>query len=115
MKKILIVEDDPFIAMDLEDIFSDEGYEVLGPIASVEVGLKILQSEQPDIALLDYNLGRETSIPIARALASKEIPFLFLSGQIERVVIGHDLPKTTVIAKPFAPQKIIDFVQSLTT
>ncbi|WP_371395335.1 response regulator [Fretibacter rubidus] len=113
MPKILIVEDDPFIAMDLEDTFLSEGYEVLGPIATVDAGLSLLKEEKPDVAMLDYNLGRETSIPIARALNDNSIPFFFLSGQIKRVIIDNDVAGIKVIPKPFIPEKLVQEVQAL--
>lgn len=109
----MIVEDDPFIAMDLEDTFTDCGYEIAGPFACVESGLKSLDNLQPDIAMLDYNLGQETSIPLAKKLYEKKIPFIFLSGQIERVVIGQDLPRRPIISKPFVPEQLINVIDSL--
>lgn len=109
----MIVEDDPFIAMDLEDIFSSSGYDVMGPFADVDSGLKSLGQSLPDVAMLDYNLGRETSIPLARRLHEKNVPFIFLSGQVEQVVIGHDRPKRPVIAKPFNPQRLLNVVGEL--
>lgn len=114
MPKILIVEDDPFIAMDLEDTFLSNGYNVLGPVAKVDPGLALLDVETPDVAILDYNLGRETSISIARYLNDNDIPYVFLSGQIERVIVGHDIPEVKVIAKPFIPEQVVSIVQALT-
>ncbi len=113
MMKILIVEDDPFIAMDLEDTFTAEGYDVLGPAAAVKQGLAIIEETAPAIAILDYNLGQGTSIPIAKALDKAEIPFLFLSGQIERVVIDKNFPPRRVVAKPFIPSHLIRAVRAL--
>jgi len=85
-KTILIVEDDPFIAMDLQDTFEEAGFKVLGPVASVAPGLKLIKDTLPDVAMLDFNLGRETSIPIAHRLDEIEIPYFFLSGQIDKVI-----------------------------
>lgn len=112
-KVIMIVEDDPFIAMDLEDTFIACGYQVEGPFADVKSGLNSLNNIQPDIAMLDYNLGQETSIPLAKKLHEKKIPFIFLSGQVEKVVIDHDIPKHPVIPKPFVPEKLINLIDNL--
>lgn len=114
MPKILIVEDDPFIAMDLEDTFLSKGFDVLGPVATVDPGLALLREDQPDVAILDFNLGRETSIPIAQFLNDNDIPYIFLTGQITRVVVGHDIAKTKVVAKPFVPEQLVSVVQTLT-
>lgn len=110
---ILIVEDDPFIAMDLEDTFAAEGYTVLGPVAAVDQGLEIIDKTTPTLAILDYNLGCETSIPIAKALHDADVPFLFLSGQIERVVVDNSFPPRQVISKPFIPSNLVQAVKAL--
>lgn len=110
-KRILIVEDDPFIAMDLEDIFDASGFDVIGPFANVDAGLKALENTQPEFAMLDYNLGQETSIPLAIILEKKEIPYIFLSGQVAEVIFKHDILKRPIIAKPFVPEHLIRIVE----
>ena len=113
IKTILIIEDDPFISMDLEDIFESEGFKVLGPYAEVQPGLKVLEDHKPDVAMLDYNLGSETSVPIAKELDSKNIPYAFLSGQIKTVIMDKGTRPQPVILKPFIPEKLIGMVHEL--
>ena len=112
-KTILIVEDDPFIAMDLQDTFEDAGFNVLGPVASVDPGLEIIRKTKPDVAMLDYNLGRETSIPIAHKLDAIKIPYVFLSGQVSRVVTANVKTEHKVIMKPFNAEAFISYVNKL--
>ena len=112
-KTILIVEDDPFIAMDLQDTFEDAGFNVLGPVASVDPGLEIIRKTKPDVAMLDYNLGRETSIPIAHKLDAIKIPYVFLSGQVSRVVTANVKTERKVIMKPFNAEALISYVNKL--
>ena len=112
-KTILIVEDDPFIAMDLQDTFEDAGYNVLGPVASVDPGLKIIREIKPDVAMLDYNLGRETSIPLAKKLDEIDIPYIFLSGQVDRVVTAQYQSARKVMTKPFNAAHLISCVDEL--
>ena len=112
-KTILIVEDDPFIAMDLQDTFEDAGFNVLGPVASVDPGLEIIRKTKPDVAMLDYNLGRETSIPIAHKLDAIKIPYVFLSGQVSRVVTANVKTEQKVIMKPFNAEALISYVNKL--
>lgn len=112
-KSILIVEDDPFIAMDLADTFESRGYEVKGPVADVDAGLKEIKAACPDVALLDYNLGRETSIEIAQKLEVKGVPYVFLSGQIEKVIIGNSKNPPQVIAKPFVPERLVKVIERM--
>ena len=112
-KTIMIVEDDPFIAMDLEDTFLESGFEVVGPFANVHSGLKALKECLPDVAMLDYNLGLETSIPLAEVLYEDAVPYLFLSGQVDRVIIDHNLPPRPIITKPFVAEKLVGMVNNL--
>lgn len=111
-KRILIIEDDPFIAMDLQDTFESAGYDVLGPAACVDSGLTIVREIKPDVAMLDYNLGRETSIPIAHKLDEADVPYVFLSGQISRVVTSENKEKD-VITKPFNPASLLAHIEKL--
>lgn len=80
-KKILVVEDDSLIAMDMEMTLSDAGFEVLGPCFNVAEATELLNVTRPDAALLDLNLGhKETSIPLAERLLSDGVPVTFLTG-----------------------------------
>lgn len=110
-KSILIVEDDPFIAMDLEDTFAEAGFDVIGPVADVKSGLSLIKSQKPDIATLDYNLGRENSVPIANALEDLHVPYIFLSGQMSRVIEDHNVPAQSIIGKPYVPAKLVNVIK----
>lgn len=112
-KTILIVEDDPFIAMDLQDTFERAGFNVIGPVAEVDPGLAALKQQTPDIAMLDYNLGSETSIPLAAKLDSENIPYVFLSGRVETLVTPGRSTPHTVLAKPFDPKNLVAHVERL--
>ena len=112
-RKILIVEDDPFIAMDLQDTFEVGGFDVLGPVANVEDGLAIIRNHDVDIAMLDFNLGRQTSVPLAEVLCELGVPYVFLSGQTENVLLEQIETASGVLTKPFNPSKIVRFVSEL--
>ncbi|CAO3411362.1 Two-component system regulatory protein [Azospirillum largimobile] len=104
---ILIVEDEPLIAMSLEDVLSDQGAICLGPVGSIDSALKIIATNRFDIALLDINLRGQTIDPVADRLAAAGIPFIFTTGH------GEDgLPKShrhrPVIAKPYSDKAVID-------
>ena len=107
--RILIVEDDPFIAMDLEDAFLDAGYVVCGLAGSVAEGLDKIDTEHPQLATLDYHLGKETSEPIARALEERSIPYCYVSGNTNELVE----PKAPVIAKPVVPGTVLRTLRKL--
>ena len=110
---ILVVEDDPFIALDVQDTIEGAGMTVIGPVSSVRHGLEIVETDQADAAILDYNLIGETSAAIARCLKQKSVPFIFLSGQMRRVIIDEDFEGYAVIEKPFDPSDLIEKISDL--
>ena len=112
-KKVLIVEDDPFIAMDLEDAFRDAGYEVCGMAGTVAEGLRRIEDDPPGVATLDYHLGRETSEPIADALDERRIPYCFVSGNADKLKDTMGDTGAPVISKPVAPGTVLRTLERL--
>jgi CheY-like chemotaxis protein len=79
--RVLVVEDEPLIAMHVEDLLIGFGCRIAGIASSNPQALAILDSTAVDVAVLDINLGTgETSYPTADALASRSVPFVLLSG-----------------------------------
>jgi CheY-like chemotaxis protein len=80
-RRILVVEDEYLIAMNLQDGLENVGSVVLGPVASVEKAIKKIESEPHiDAAVLDVNLGGALAYPVADMLVARKIPFVFTSG-----------------------------------
>lgn len=77
---VLIVEDEALIAMDIEMMVEEHGYDVLGPASSVDKALKLLETNRPDVGLLDANLNGETIVPVAQRLKALNIPFVLISA-----------------------------------
>lgn len=78
-QSILIVEDEPIIALALEDMLADEGAEVC-LAERLEDAFALLETGAPDAAILDVNVHGQASYPLARALAGRSIPFIFATG-----------------------------------
>jgi DNA-binding response OmpR family regulator len=97
--KILIVEDEVLVALDLSMQLEDEGYECLGPARTPAEALAILDKDDPDFAVLDVNLDGTTSIEVARRLSDMELPFVYVSGYGDRGVI-EDMPAAPLVQKP---------------
>ena len=108
--RVLIVEDDPLIALDLEDTLENAGYEVSGMARSVDDGLTMIERDPPHVATLDYQLGRETSVPIARALDERHIPYCFVSGRGDLI----EADGRPVVAKPAPPSTVLRAVREMT-
>lgn len=81
---ILVVEDEFMIAMDLRSLLEAEGFAVIGPVASIERALEILNQTTPDACVLDVNLRGENSGPVAAILRAKNIPFVLSSAYEQR-------------------------------
>jgi len=95
--KILIVEDEPIIAADIQDLLQSDGYKVIGIAHRAEVALDMLNTRQPDFAILDINLaGHLTGIDVAEHIHDHyKIPYLFLTS--------FDDEKTLTEAQQYAP------------
>jgi DNA-binding response OmpR family regulator len=78
--RVLVVEDEPIIALDIRQQLANAGFEVLGPATSVANALPFVAEPGCDVAVLNVNLGNETSEPIARKLRASGKPFVVLSG-----------------------------------
>jgi len=79
-RRILILEDEYFIADEIARAVQKLGLEVVGPIDDPDEGLKLLSSSKIDGAVLDINLGGKMAYPLADALHSRAIPFLLATG-----------------------------------
>jgi CheY-like chemotaxis protein len=80
MSRILIVEDEPLVAMLLEDWLTELGHETVGPAASVPQALDLLDRTGCDVAILDLSLGPDMSYPVAERLTDQDIPFALATG-----------------------------------
>ena len=80
--KILVVEDEFLIALELDETLRAAGYQVLGPATSVRAALELLKVERPDAAILDVNLMGEWVTPVAEVLRVKGVPFILTTGYI---------------------------------
>lgn len=110
--QFLIVEDEAMIAMLVEDSLNDMGHGVMAICNSVDEALATLCDAMPSAAILDINLGHQTSWPIARALQSSAIPYLVTSGNAD-FDFPDDIKPVPILAKPFAHAALEDAVGQL--
>ncbi len=105
--RILIVEDQMLVAMDLEQIIEQANGVVLATANSPREAFGALDRDRPDLAILDVNLGDATSEPIARRLAGDGIPFMFATGYGEGGAIPQAYADTPIVRKPYEASAII--------
>ena len=103
--RVLIVEDEPLLAVELIDELQDQGGIALGPAMSVDEALAVVADELFDAAILNVDLRGRRSGPVAKALSDRKIPFLFVTGN-DKFVQEH-FPDVPVCPKPYDMPKIV--------
>src|SRR5690349_3254162 len=98
--RVLGVEDEFLIALEVESLLRDFGCEVLGPVPSVGRALELLGRERPDAALLDLNLLDGMAVPVAELLASMGVPFALVTAYDPRRIDGQVLRGVPHLGKP---------------
>jgi DNA-binding response OmpR family regulator len=79
-RRVLVVEDELMIVLQIEDTLQDLGVEVVGPTARLDAALQLAREAPIDAALLDVNVRGGSTYPVADILAERGIPFVFCSG-----------------------------------
>lgn len=78
--RILIVEDEYLVAVELKEILSGMGAEVVGPVSRLQPARDLARSQRLDGAVLDVKLNGDTSFPLAEDLLARAVPILFMTG-----------------------------------
>ena len=99
--RVLVVEDEMLVAMDIEGLLLERGYEVVGPAPTVERALALLARERPDVAMLDLNLAGEDTVPVAEELRRRGIPFVVVSGYGASRMREGALRDAPFVSKPY--------------
>ena len=99
---VLIVEDDPIIALDFEDTVLGFGVKAVRTAGNVVKALEMIADQAPDFALLDVGLVREKSFAIAERLDALKIPFIFVTGYGADVRLPPALADKPRLPKPYS-------------
>lgn len=110
--RILILEDDPWIATDLQSILEAEGHEVVDALGSLDEAYQHLDDDF-DCALLDVDVIGGKSFGVAEALIERQIPFVFVSAS-KPSDLPQGLRQAAFVSKPFEEQTLLDSVGHLT-
>lgn len=98
--RILIVEDDALIAMELEERLVEQGYEVIGPAMTIEAAERAVAGTMPDAALLDADVAGRSSVKLGAMLAAQGVPVAFCTGYNEVKNLPPELADVMVLTKP---------------
>jgi len=111
-KSVMLVEDSLIIALDAEDILSCFGAAIT-TASTMEAAHDVLDELTPDFAILDINLGDQSSFPIANRLREMGIPFFFASGYGEQAQLPTEHRGRTVVQKPYTAYNVARAVEDL--
>lgn len=104
--RILVVEDDYYLATDERQMLQSAGADVVGPFGNAEEACRAAMSNELDCALVDINLGNGPCFAVARRLRDKGIPFLFTTGY-EGTVIPDEFQDVERVEKPTNASAIV--------
>lgn len=108
---VLIVEDDPIIALDFEDTILGFGVKTVRSAASVARALELIEERLPDFALLDVGLIREKSFAVAARLEALKIPFAFVTGYGADARLPADFADKPRLPKPCSSDALRDVLR----
>ena len=106
--RVLIIEDEPIIAMDLENLVTELGHKVVAVASTKDEEVAKAHSERPGLVLADINLGEGGSgiDAVSEILAAFDIPVIFITAYPEKLLTGERPEPTYLIAKPFLPETV---------
>jgi CheY-like chemotaxis protein len=105
--RVLLVEDQFVIALDAEQLLKEAGATEIDIAATPAEAERILALVRPDVALLDVNLGRVTSLTVAEKLTTLGVPFIFATGYGDSQMIGDAFRSVPVVRKPYSKQSLL--------
>jgi DNA-binding response OmpR family regulator len=112
--RLLVIEDESLVAQDIGwTIESIKGFKLAGIAATVERALAFIRSHEIDGAILDANLDGESSKSVAAELRRKSIPYLILSGCLDRRLLPPPLDRGPLLEKPYSEKDLISRIKSL--
>lgn len=109
---ILVIEDDPIVAMHVEEVLGALGFRDIKIAYDLASAMAVISAKLPALALLDVNIRGDLVFPIAAALREHRIPFVFVTGRAR-----EDLPVEwsghPVLAKPLSPKALAEALAGL--
>ena len=113
-KRLLVVDDEPLVALDIVSALESAGADVVGPAGTAKEALAIIGKTTLDAALLDANLRGQPVDEIAAALTARNIPFLFVTGYGPGS-LPKAFAKTAMLSKPFSHEQLLTAAATLVT
>ena len=110
--KVLIVEDEYYVADDLRALLVDAGIEVLGPVPTADRARAVIESGDPDAVLLDVNLRGDMAYDLADELHAGQVPFAFVTGY-DRSMLPIRFAGSPAMVKPLEADRLRSLMSTL--
>jgi DNA-binding response OmpR family regulator len=109
--RVLVAEDDPLIAAELNDTLCDLGVEVVGPVPTVGAAMAAIESGTPDVAVLDVNLRNSSSAPLVDVLRAAAVPHVLVTGYSRNLLDEPCMRGVPILSKPVRRRELIAFLE----
>jgi DNA-binding response OmpR family regulator len=110
--RVLVVEDEMIVALEIEDVLREAGYEIVGPVGTLPEAVNMARTQSLDAAILDINLDGDWTLPVAVELQRRSIPFLLATGYADSALPPQlrDLPR---LVKPFQDRELEQLMENV--
>lgn len=112
-RSVLVVEDEPLIALDLQLLLEERGYEVVGPASTVADALECIREHALRAALVDVNLGGEYTAPVITELLSSSVPVVLLTGYSSKTTTPP-YNACAIVRKPYDQKNLLQVLEYAT-
>jgi response regulator NasT len=113
-RRVLIADDDPLIRMDLAEMLTEEGFEVVGQVGDGERAVELARTLRPDLVILDVKMPGKDGIQAAAEIADEQIaPVIILTAYCDRGLVQRaiDAGAMTYLAKPFSTATLLPAIE----
>ena len=112
-RRILVVEDEALVALEIEQTLQDAGYDVVGPAGSVDQAFASVAEHGIDAAVLDINLDGEMVWPVAETLRERGVPFVFTTGYADTIQPPRSVQDVPRVDKPIEAERLLSMLSAL--
>jgi DNA-binding NtrC family response regulator len=113
--RVLVVEDDSLLAMDLEETLVDAGAQVVGVCQTLDEAMARANVDDFTVAVLDFSLGPDTASPLARRLFRQGVPFVLYTGKSRFEPSLAEWRACPILEKPASPRALVSALRTALT
>jgi CheY-like chemotaxis protein len=100
--RVLVVEDEYLVALEMEEMVRDLGGTVVGPAGRLDRALRLVDEAEIDVAVIDLNMDGKSTMPLLELLGRRHIPFIIVTGY-ERGAVPQAMQPVAFLSKPVSP------------